>query len=72
MVLTAQPEAWDGIPNPFAKLSHQVAPNSGYAVKLGDFDTLFKERFSKRSRGTLNRKERNDGCLLRAEDPPIR
>ena len=57
-VLTAQPEAWDGIPNPFAKLPHQVAPNSGSAVKLGDFDTLFKERFSKRSRSTLNRKER--------------
>lgn len=57
-VLSAQPEAWDGVPNPFAQLAHQFAPNTGYAVRLGDFDTLFKERFSKRSRSTLNRKER--------------
>lgn len=57
-LLTAQPESWDGIPNPFALLPHQSAPNSGYAVRLGDFDTLFSERFSKRSRSTLNRKER--------------
>ena len=57
-ILTAQPFVWDGIANPFAKLSHQSAPSSGYAVKLGDFAALYATRFSKRSRGTLERKER--------------
>jgi CelD/BcsL family acetyltransferase involved in cellulose biosynthesis len=56
--LEAQPFAWDGQPNPFALMSHQRAPNSGYAVKLGDFTALYDKRFSKRSRQTLNRKER--------------
>jgi CelD/BcsL family acetyltransferase involved in cellulose biosynthesis len=56
--LDAQPFAWDGVPNPFAKLSYQRAPNSGYAVKLGNFATLYESRFSRRSRGTLDRKER--------------
>lgn len=57
-ILDAQPFAWDGVANPFAKLAHQHAPNSGYAVKLGNFDDLYETRFSKRSRGTLDRKER--------------
>jgi CelD/BcsL family acetyltransferase involved in cellulose biosynthesis len=57
-VLTAQPFEWDGVPNPFAKLSHQSAPSSGYAVRLGDFTKLYEGRFSKRSRSTLERKER--------------
>lgn len=57
-ILTAQPFAWDGVANPFAKLPHQAAPSSGYAVRLGDFATLYRTRFSKRSRGTLERKER--------------
>ena len=39
-LLEAQPFERDGIPNPFAKLPHQLAPSSGYAVKLGDFTTL--------------------------------
>ena len=57
--LSAQPFAWDGVPNPFAALSHQSAPNSGYAIKLdGDFTALYESRFSRRSRGTLDRKER--------------
>lgn len=57
-ILTAQPFEWDDVPNPFAKLPHQEAPNAGYAVKLGDFTPLYEGRFSKRSRGTLERKER--------------
>ena len=57
-ILTAQPFAWDGVANPFAKLSHQSAPSSGYAVRLGDFTSLYTTRFSKRSRSTLERKER--------------
>ena len=57
-ILTAQPFAWDGVPNPFAKLSHQGAPSSGYAIRLGDFTKLYEGRFSKRSRSTLERKER--------------
>ena len=57
-ILTAQPDSWDGVPNPFAQLPHQPSPNSGYAVKLRDFDALFNSRFSKRSRSTLKRKER--------------
>lgn len=57
-ILEAQPFDWDGLANPFALLSHQRAPNSGYAVKLGDFTALYESRFSKRSRQTLDRKER--------------
>jgi CelD/BcsL family acetyltransferase involved in cellulose biosynthesis len=57
-ILTAQPFAWDGVPNPFAKLSHQGAPSTGYAIRLGDFTKLYEGRFIKRSRSTLERKER--------------
>jgi CelD/BcsL family acetyltransferase involved in cellulose biosynthesis len=57
-ILTAQPFEWDEVPNPFAELPHQEAPNAGYAVKLGEFTPLYESRFSKRSRGTLERKER--------------
>lgn len=57
-LLEAQPLAWDDVPNPFALLSHQRAPNSGYAIKLGPFGPLYESRFSKRSRQTLDRKER--------------
>lgn len=58
-ILKAQPFVWDGVANPFAKLSHQEAPSSGYAVQLGDFNAIYEKRFSKRSRNTLARKERN-------------
>ena len=57
-ILKAQPFSWDGSPNPFAGLAHQLTPSSGYAVTLGDFDALYEKRFSKRSRNNLNRKER--------------
>ena len=57
-MLKAQPFSWDGVPNPFALLPHQTAPNSGYAVTLGDFTALYHSQFGKRSRSTLERKER--------------
>jgi CelD/BcsL family acetyltransferase involved in cellulose biosynthesis len=57
-ILKAQPFVWDGLANPFAKLSHQPTPSSGYAVTLGDFAAFYEKRFSKRSRNTLDRKER--------------
>jgi len=57
-ILESQPFAWDGIPNPFATLPHKPAPNSAYAIKMGDFAKLYESRFSRRSRGTLERKER--------------
>ncbi len=38
----AQPFAWGDTPNPFALLSHQPAPNSGYAIRLSDFETLYR------------------------------
>ena len=57
-LLEAQPYSFDGTANPFAQLSHQPSPSSGYAVTLGDFTALYEQRFSKRSRNTLDRKER--------------
>jgi CelD/BcsL family acetyltransferase involved in cellulose biosynthesis len=60
-ILKGQPFSWDGIANPFAKLPHKSTPSSGYAVTLGDFTALYQERFSKRSRTTLDRKERKLG-----------
>ena len=57
-LLEAQPAIWEGVSNPFARLPHQHASNSGYAVKLEDFAALYESRFSKRSRNTLDRKER--------------
>ena len=57
-ILKAQPFGWDGVENPFAKLPRQPTPSSGYAVRLGDFTQIYENQFSKRSRSTLNRKER--------------
>ncbi len=57
--LRNQPFDWEGMPNPFATLPHQQAPNRGYAVLLDrDFDTLYRNRFSGRTRNSLRRKER--------------
>ncbi len=56
-ILTSQPFSWDGFANPFARLPHQRAPNSGYEATLGDFADLYEKRFSKRSRSILARKE---------------
>jgi CelD/BcsL family acetyltransferase involved in cellulose biosynthesis len=60
-ILKAQPFDWDGAANPFAKLPHQLSPNSGYAVTLGDFTAIYHHRFGKRSRQTLERKARKLG-----------
>ena len=57
-ILCAQPYEWDGLANPFAKLPHQEAPSSGYAVRLGDFTEIYHRRFSKTSRAKVRRKER--------------
>ena len=56
--LCAQPYEWDGVVNPFAKLRHQAAPSSGYAVRLGNFTEIYHRCFSKTSRGKAQRKER--------------
>lgn len=54
-----QPIEWEGIPNPLAALPHQQSPNCGYAVSLDqDFETLYRNRFSGRTRNSLRRKER--------------
>lgn len=66
-IFGAQPFTWDGAANPFAKLSHQRSPNSGYAVRLGDFTKLYEDRFSKRSRSTLERKGRRLADLGQVE-----
>lgn len=59
-----QPIEWEGEPNPFATLPHQRSPNRGYAVLLDqDFDTLYRNRFSGRTRNSLQRKERKLRCL---------
>jgi len=57
-LLQSQPYSWEGVENPFAKLPHQNAPSSGFAVTLGDFETMWRERFGKQSRRNLDRKER--------------
>jgi CelD/BcsL family acetyltransferase involved in cellulose biosynthesis len=47
------------VPNPLAALPRQQSPNCGYAISLDqDFDTLYRNRFSGRSRNSLRRKER--------------
>jgi CelD/BcsL family acetyltransferase involved in cellulose biosynthesis len=57
-ILKAQPFDWDGSPNPFGKLRWRLAPSRGHAVSLGDFSTLYENRFSKRSRRMLDLKEK--------------
>ncbi len=54
-----QPYEWDGVANPMAHLPHHPSANKGHAVLLeSDFDTLYRNRFSGKSRNTLGRKER--------------
>lgn len=58
-ILAMQPFESDGVPNPFALLPHQASANTGHSILLdGDFDTLYRNRFSGKSRNTLRRKER--------------
>ncbi|GBE42745.1 MAG TPA: GNAT family N-acetyltransferase [Rhizobiales bacterium] len=59
-----QPFDWDGIPNPMARLPHSQSANTGHSILLEkDFDTLYRNRFSGKSRNTLKRKERRLGEL---------
>ncbi len=54
-----QPYEWDGVANPMAHLPLRPSANQGHAVLLEtDFDTLYRNRFSGKSRNTLGRKER--------------
>ena len=54
-----QPYEWDGVVNPMAYLPLRPSANMGHAVLLeSDFDTLYRNRFSGKSRNTLARKER--------------
>lgn len=58
-LLHHQPFEWDGVANPMAMLPHQLSSNLGYSVLLDrDFDNLFRNRFSGKSRNTLRRKEK--------------
>lgn len=57
-----QPMIWDGRDNPFALLASQQSADCSYEMQLrGDFDALYNERFGKRSRSSLARKERKLG-----------
>ncbi len=59
-----QPEVWDGVPNPLAKLPHQSSPSAGYVVTLErDFEAVFNARFGKTTRHSLKRKERKLGSF---------
>jgi CelD/BcsL family acetyltransferase involved in cellulose biosynthesis len=54
-----QPYEWDGVANPMAHLPQRPSANQGHSVLLEtDFDTLYRNRFSGKSRNTLGRKER--------------
>ena len=54
-----QPFQWDGVANPMALLPHAQSANMGHAILLDtDFDTLYRNRFSGKSRNTLRRKKR--------------
>jgi len=54
-----QPLERNGLPNPMALLPNRPSANTGHAILLEeDFDTLFRTRFSGKSRNTLRRKER--------------
>ncbi|ODA68557.1 hypothetical protein A7A08_00386 [Methyloligella halotolerans] len=57
-LLLGQPFEWNDAPNPFARMAHQPHPSEGYAVKLGDFETLYNQRFGKQSRRKYGRRER--------------
>jgi CelD/BcsL family acetyltransferase involved in cellulose biosynthesis len=57
-----QPLEWDGVANPMAQLPKRPSANMGHAVLLeSDYDTLYRNRFSGKSRNTLGRKARRLG-----------
>jgi CelD/BcsL family acetyltransferase involved in cellulose biosynthesis len=66
LVLTNQPESWDGTANPFLKLPHQRSPS--HALKgalVADFETLLRERLDRAAR----RKWRRKAAALAAHGP---
>lgn len=63
-LLKYQPAEWDGVRNPMALLPYHPSASLGHSVLLDqDFENLFRNRFSGKSRNTLRRKEKK----LRAE-----
>lgn len=58
-LLKYQPVEWDGAPNPFALLPQRPSSSNGHAVLLDkDFDNLYRNKFSGKSRNTARRKEK--------------
>jgi len=68
-LLKYQPVEWDGAPNPFALLPRRSSSSNGYAILLDkDFDNLYRNKFSGKTRNTARRKEKK---LLDAGDVEI-
>jgi CelD/BcsL family acetyltransferase involved in cellulose biosynthesis len=66
LVLTNQPKSWDGVPNPFLKLTHQASPSHGLRGRLAsDFEALLRERLDR----TARRKWRQKQAALAAHGP---
>lgn len=58
-LLKYQPREWDGVRNPMALLPLHPSTSLGHSVLLDrDFENLFRNRFSGKSRNTLRRKEK--------------
>lgn len=78
MDLQKQPLHWQGYTNPFTHFPYQPSVNSSYNIALGDdFDGLYEQSFSARSRSTLRRKEKklnaqNDMTVGWSEGPGAR
>jgi len=66
LVLTNQPKSWDGVANPFLKLTHQASPSHGLRGRLApDFEALLRERLNR----TARRKWRQKQAALAAHGP---
>jgi len=58
-LLRYQPAEWDGVRNPMTLLPFHPSTSLGHSVLLDtDFENLFRNRFSGKSRNTLRRKEK--------------
>ncbi len=63
-----QPVEWNGIPNPLRFLTHRPSANQGHMLLLdSDYDTLYRNRFSGKSRNLLARKARKLGKIGKIE-----
>jgi CelD/BcsL family acetyltransferase involved in cellulose biosynthesis len=66
LVLTNQPKSWDGVSNPFLKLTHQPSPSHGLRGRLAtDFEALLRERLDR----TARRKWRQKQAALATHGP---